>query len=240
MKVLAVNASPRGKDGFTDRILQPLLDGMRQTGAETEVIYLANKNIHHCIGCFSCWLKTPGKCVFDDDMEPLLRKMIDVDLIIYATPLYFFTMTGLLKDFFDRTLPLALPFMAKTQSGITTHPPRYPGKHKKYLLVSPCGFPELSHFDALVATVKKIAAAGECEYLGAILRPSAGLIDTNVLQPAVIKEYFALLKEAGKQLIEKNKIDPDIHKKLQQPWISVDDFVTNANEYFQSILAEKK
>lgn len=237
MKVLAINASPRGENGFTDKILQPLLDGMRQAGAATELIYLANKKIHHCIGCFSCWLKTPGKCVFNDDMDLLLKKMIDNDLIIYGTPLYFFTMSGLLKNFFDRTLPLALPFMEKSQSGVTKHPWRYPGESKKFLLVSPCGFPEITHFDALVATMKKITTAGECEYLGEILRPSAGIMDTPELQP-VIKEYFALLKDTGKQLIEKNKIDPDTHKKLQQQWIFVDDFVTNANKYFQSILEE--
>jgi multimeric flavodoxin WrbA len=236
MKVLAINASPHGENGFTDRILQPLLVGMRQAGAETEIIYLATKKIHHCIGCFSCWLKTPGKCMFNDDMDLLLKKMIDSDLIIYGTPLYFFTMTGLLKDFFDRTLPLALPFMEKTQSGITTHPCRYPGKQKKYLLVSTCGFPEITHFDALIATMKKITAAGENEYLGEILRPSAGIMNTAAVQP-IIKEYFALLKEAGKQLIEKNKIDPDTHKKLQQSWISVDDFVTNSNKYFQSVMS---
>lgn len=235
MKVLAINASPRGKNGFTDRMLQPLLNGMQQAGAIIEAIYLADKKVHHCIGCCSCLLKTPGKCVFNDDMELFLEKIIDVDLIVYGTPLYFFTMSGLLKNFFDRTLPLVSPFTKKSKSGLVTHPWRYPAKPKKYLLVSPAAFPELTHFDALVATIKKIAIAGEYEYLGEILRPSAGMMDIPEWQ-SIAKEYFILLKEAGKQLIEKNKIDQDIHQKLQQQWISTDDFITNSNKYFQSIL----
>ena len=51
MKVLAINGSPRGKKGCTDKILQPLLDGMREVGAETEAVYLAGKKIHHCSSC---------------------------------------------------------------------------------------------------------------------------------------------------------------------------------------------
>ena len=100
MKVIAINASPRGSKSCTDKILHHLLEGINQTGAETETIYLANKKIHHCIGCFTCWLKTPGKCVFEDDMNPILEKFVDADLVIYGTPLYCFTMTGLLKNFF--------------------------------------------------------------------------------------------------------------------------------------------
>ncbi|EKE01758.1 MAG: Flavodoxin-like protein fold protein [uncultured bacterium] len=240
MKILAINASPRGENSCTDRILFPLLEGMREAGAETETIYLANKKIHHCIGCFSCWLKTPGQCVFKDDMGVILEKLVAADLIIYGTPLYCFTMTVLLKNVLDRSIPLALPFMAINKEGLMFHPARYPGKPKKHFLVSPCGFPEFTHFDALVATMKKLASASENdEYLGEILRPSAEMMNIPSLQPDLIK-YFALVKEAGKQLVEKNKIEPDIYTELRQAWISQKDFMTHANNYFQSVIEKIK
>lgn len=240
MKVLAINASPRGDKGCTEKILHPLLEGMHQAGAEAETIYLANKKIHHCIGCFTCWFKTPGKCIFEDDMGLILEKFVAADLVIYGTPLYCFTMTGLLKNVLDRSIPRVVPFMKMSKSGLVFHPSRYPEKPKKHFLVSPCGFPELKHFDALVATITQLVSSSENdEYLGEILRPSAGMIDIPQFQP-IVKPYIELLKEAGKQLIEKNKIDQDTHDKLHQQWIAQEDFMVNANNYFQSILEKNE
>jgi len=237
MKVLAINGSPKGNKSCTDKILQPLLEGMQEKGVATKIVSLADKKIHHCIGCFNCWFKTPGKCVFNDDMKELLQKFTDADLIIFGTPLYFFTMSGLLKNFLDRLLPLALPFMKKSQTGLITHPSRYPGKQKKYFLVSPCGFPELNHFDALITTFKQIASAGECEYLGEIVRPSAEMMNISRFQESK-KSYLALLKQAGKELIEKNKIDKETHEKLHHAWISPDDFIVRVNEHFKTLVPE--
>lgn len=235
MKVLAINGSPRGENGCTNMMLQPLLEGMCQAGAKTKIIKLDDKQIHHCIGCFSCWTKTPGKCVFNDDMAELLNKIIGADIIVYATPLYYFTTTGLFKNFLDRCLPLASPFMEENEQGITIHPGRYDRKKRKMLLVSPCGFPELSHFDALVVTFKKIAEAGEAEYLGEILKPAAGLMLIEELQDKVTP-YFDLLKQAGKQLIENNSINLKTYQGLHETWISPEEFREQANQYFKSEL----
>jgi len=235
MKVLAINGSPRGEKGCTEKMLQPLLDGMRQAGAETETIYLANKKIHYCAGCLTCWTKTPGKCVFDDDMDFLMRKMVTADTIVFGTPLYYFTMSGLLKNFLDRTLPLALPFMEENENGVTANQGRYSEKPSKMILVSPCGFPEKKHFDALIATFKQIAQAGNSKYLGEILRPAAGMLAIDAMQPQ-LQSYYDLLKQAGQQLIINNVIDEKTHEALHQLFISPKDFLERTNKYFKSEL----
>ncbi len=213
MKILTINASPRGKEGCTFKMLEPLLKGMQQANAKTEIIHLGKLNIHHCIGCLACWTKTPGKCVFDDDMASLLPKLIEADLIIYGTPLYYYTMTGLLKNFMDRTIPLASPYMIEGESNknITSHPKRYEYHAKKTLLVSPCGFPEYVHFEPLVFTFKHIAKSTNSTYLGEILRPAAPLlcIDHFKKESSI---YFENLKKAGQQLIEQEKINDDLMK----------------------------
>jgi multimeric flavodoxin WrbA len=173
--------------------------------------------------------------VFKDDMGQMLKKFIDADLIIFGTPLYYFTMTGLMKNFMDRLLPLALPFMEENENGVTTHPGRYSDKAKKMVLVSGCGFPEIKHFEALVATFKKISEAGEAEYLGEILRPAAGIMDLEVFQHQ-LNEYRHLLKDAGKQLITGNAIDAKTHEALHRVWISPNEFRESANQYFKSEL----
>jgi multimeric flavodoxin WrbA len=113
MKILAINGSPRGRRSNTDRILQPFLEGAREAGAETETVYLKDLKINHCLGCFTCWTKTPGVCVHKDDMAALFPKVRQADVVVYATPLYVFTVSGLMKDFMDRLLPLADPHIVQ-------------------------------------------------------------------------------------------------------------------------------
>ena len=107
MKVLAINGSPRGAIGKYRGFLKPFLKGCEEAGAEIETIYLKDKDIKHCSGCFTCWTKTPGKCIHKDDMEELLDKISQADIMVYATPLYYYTVTGIMKDFMDRMIPLS-------------------------------------------------------------------------------------------------------------------------------------
>jgi len=116
--------------------VQAFLEGAREAGAShTEIVYLKGKNIKHCIGCFTCWSPTPGVCVHHDDMPELLLKVRQADVIVLATPLYFYMISGLMKDFLDRTLPLGQPFM-EVKGDVCRHPPRYASSLKHLVLIS--------------------------------------------------------------------------------------------------------
>ncbi|MEM3145872.1 MAG: flavodoxin family protein, partial [Thermoproteota archaeon] len=156
MKVLAINGSPRGENGNTDRILQAFLQGAREAGAEIETIYLRNLKINPCLGCFTCWTKTPGVCVHNDDMVQILPKIRRADIVVYATPLYVFTVSGLMKNFMDRLIPNVDPHIVKRGKHFI-HPPRYSNgpRVQKIVLISNCGFPEPHHFSALIETFKR-------------------------------------------------------------------------------------
>ena len=147
MKILATQGSPRPKVSNTEILLQEFLKGVRSQGAETETVYLKEKEIHSCVGCYTCWAKTPGVCAFKDDMPELLEKVRNCDILVYATPLYNFNMTSLLKAFQERLLPLLDPHLVK-MGEIYRHPQRYE-VNRKMVLISNCGFPEVSHFDGL-------------------------------------------------------------------------------------------
>jgi multimeric flavodoxin WrbA len=237
MKVLAINGSPRGENSCTIQMLKPLLKGMEQAGAETEVVNLSKLKINHCLGCFACWTKTPGICVHNDDMAPILQKLVDADLIIYGTPLYVFTMTGLMKDFLDRKLPLAMPFMEQNpnQADSTRHPGRYIAANKKILLVSPCGFPELTHFEPLVSYYKYLAKVTGMKYIGEILRPMGELLRVEIAQE-INSEYSEDLIQAGHQIVANEKIDEILHKKLHKLWMSPEKYRELANQNFSEKL----
>ncbi len=149
MNVLALNSSPRGGgQSKTEWMLDHLVAGMQSAGAQVEKIDLRKKKINYCIGCFTCWTKTPGQCVHKDDMSAeLFAKFIAADLVVYATPLYHFTLNAQMKTFIERTLPILEPFLIKKEDGKTSHPLRHPLPEAVWLSVA--GFPELSVFDEL-------------------------------------------------------------------------------------------
>jgi multimeric flavodoxin WrbA len=89
MKVFAINSSPRPEaHSKTALLLNRLVKGMRDGGAEVYEVALREKMINACEGCYACWTKTPGECKFDDDMSTeLYPKWLECDLAVYATPL---------------------------------------------------------------------------------------------------------------------------------------------------------
>lgn len=100
--VLAIAGSPR-KGGNSDILCGEFLRGASDAGNFIEKIYLQDKKIGGCFACYGC--RETGKCVQKDDMEELLGKIIMADVIVLATPVYFYAMSGQMKTMIDRTLP---------------------------------------------------------------------------------------------------------------------------------------
>ena len=100
-KVLILSASPR-RSGNSDLLCDQFLHGAREAGHQVEKIFLRDKKINHCIACGACQ-KNGGQCSQQDDMAAILEKMIRADVIVMATPVYFYTMNGQMKTLIDRT-----------------------------------------------------------------------------------------------------------------------------------------
>jgi multimeric flavodoxin WrbA len=100
-EVLAISSGPR-KGGNSDILSDQLLIGAVEEGHLTEKISLREMNINYCTGCGTCISKKNG-CSQKDDMMEVLDKMISADVIVMATPVYFYTMCGQMKTFIDRT-----------------------------------------------------------------------------------------------------------------------------------------
>lgn len=101
MKVLAISASPR-KGGNSDVLCDQFLKGAADAGHKIEKIRLAEKKIAPCMACYGC--TESHRCVIGDDMDQMLQKMIDADVIVLATPVYFYCMAAQMKIMIDRCL----------------------------------------------------------------------------------------------------------------------------------------
>lgn len=101
-KVLVLSASPRRK-GNSDYLCDEFIRGAKEAGHETEKIFFHDKKINYCLGCGACY--NTHKCVQKDDMAEVLDKMVCADVLVLATPVYFYTMNAQLKTLIDRTVP---------------------------------------------------------------------------------------------------------------------------------------
>lgn len=99
MKVLGIMCSPR-KRSNTWVLLNEALSGAKDAGAETDMVVVSELNMRYCDGCYSC--QKTGKCHIDDDMQQVYPKMVAADGIIFATPVYFLSVSGQAKVFIDR------------------------------------------------------------------------------------------------------------------------------------------
>lgn len=98
--VLVLSASPR-RGGNSDLLCDQFILGAEEAGHKVEKIFLRDKKINYCFACDSC--QNGGICAQDDDMAPVLDKMIAADVIVMATPVYFYTMNAQMKTLIDRT-----------------------------------------------------------------------------------------------------------------------------------------
>ena len=181
MKILALNSSPR-KTGQskTELMLTHLVEGMRDAGADVEVVNLREKTIKNCIGCYTCWTKTPGKCIHKDDMtNELYPKWLDSELAVYATPLYNYGLNATLKAFIERTLPSLEPFF-ETQDDRMFHPLRQ--KIPAIVMLSVAGMPDESHFSALSAHANYLFAPPGRKLVTEIYRPASELMTNPFLR----------------------------------------------------------
>lgn len=236
MKITAFNGSPRAERGNTNIMVDAFLEGAKEAGADTENVFLVHKRIEHCRGCFTCWTKTPGKCVYKDDVADLITKIFNSDIMVVATPLYVDNVTGIMKNFLDRLIPASDPHFEKDEHGESRHVLKFQ-KIPKLVIVSNCGFPEQTHFQVLHHYFQRVARNLHTEVIAEIYRGEGELLksDSLILKP-IIWSYKRLLKKAGKEVVQSLKLSEETIKELEKPLISYDLYLKKGNEYWDKEL----
>jgi len=153
MNVLIINGSPKGERSNTMNLTRAFIEGAKWTDAE--LIDISRLDIKSCLGCYSCWSTTPGKCVINDDMAEVLPKIIKADVIVWSFPLYGCFFPGYMKVFTDRQLPLMLPEMVESsESG--DHPLRYDLSKQRHFYISTCGFwTSEGNYDSIIKLLER-------------------------------------------------------------------------------------
>ena len=202
MKILAFNASPRKSQGTTDILMEAFIDGAKKAGGEVEKHHIVDLDIKGCLGCFSCWWKTPGKCVHRDDMDWILPRLSEADILLLGTPIYGRNVTNYMQRLLERTFSFTLPEM-DTRDGETIHPTRI-RRFPHLVLCATCGFPDSSNFDfvrALYPTAVQI-----------LLPASQILFNENGRE--YLSDFLEAARLTGQKMVEGEEIPASLAERL--------------------------
>jgi len=233
MKILAINGSHRGDKGYTGFLINKIFEGAKSENAVCETVTLTRADINRCTACDTCHTeKSYLKCIFDekDDVKKIFSKIADADVIIYATPIYIFGMSGLLKTFLDRMNSITdsgRPMI--TEQGLLFY--QFIGKvcSKPFVTLLSCdNFENETHKNVLdyFKTFSKFMDAPQC---GVLIRNLAKLSGSGkskeILEklPKLTQVYDAYI-QAGKELAIKGSISKATEKIANQEIVPIPGF----------------
>ena len=230
MKILAINGSHTGRRGYTHFLIEKLFEGAKNAGADCEEITLAKLKINICKGCGVCNTeKHLLKCIYEekDDVAMIFNKMRKADIIIYATPIYVFNMSGLLKVFIDRINATGNSKEFKlSKSGLFFHHISKDIYSKPFVtLICHDNF-ENEMSKNVVSYFKTFSKFMDAPQVGTIIRRS-GKVTGHGKNPEKEKQYpkilesYKALELAGKELVTKGKISRKTQKTASQDIIPV-------------------
>jgi len=135
MKITILNGNPNKQDTDFENHLS-LLGETLQKEHNANIIRLRELSIQYCVGCFGCWVKKPGECLFPDGSTAVRRAVIQCDLLIFASPILMGFTSAVLKQATDKLIPLIHPYMVIDQ-GEVHHRKRYEAYPLLGLLLQP-------------------------------------------------------------------------------------------------------
>jgi multimeric flavodoxin WrbA/putative sterol carrier protein len=236
-KILVINGSPRGQNGYTFHYLNRFIKGLKAGGAAVETIELGQKKVNPCLGCFHCWKNDTGRCVQNDDANDLYNSYEDSDLVVFAFTLYWDTVPGILKNFIERAICLEYPYMIP---GLyKTRHPRRKKRDKSFFVFSVCGFPEQAHFDSVKQYFKDVGHNAHSPLLGGIYRSACMFLHND---PGYYKTYNLVLdslQKAGKSLYKSGRIDKQTINAIQTK-IDPEEFRLQSNKFWENVVLQKE
>lgn len=154
MKAVILDGSNDQKSPFTT-VNSIVTSKFEEEGWTVDNYVLREEKIATCIGCFGCWLKTPGVCILKDKGQEIAKKVIQADLVVMLTPITFGGYSYQLKKMVDRLIPNILPFFTRI-GGEIHHQPRY-DKNPDMLVIGYLPQPDAECEDIFSKLIKRNA-----------------------------------------------------------------------------------
>lgn len=189
MKIIIIEASPR-QNGNSTTLAREVASGARRFGAEIDIVHLGEMNIRPCTACDACQESLKKNCIIDDDMTALYPRLRAADAIVYATPIYWFTVSGQIKLFMDRCYALTYLGTVPGEDGKPVYTVETDLGGKKFGVVLTYGDadPFVSGAVNAMRTFQDMA-----RYVGSEI---VGFVYGSALAPGEVAENESLMKQA--------------------------------------------
>jgi multimeric flavodoxin WrbA len=230
MKILAINGSHRGEKGYTQFLINKLFAGAARAHAECETVVLKSHKINPCIACRACHKPDHYlKCVFDekDDVALIFDKMRQADVLVFATPVYIFHMTGLMKVFLDRITSTAdSSVMTTSDTGLFFHHIDKELISKPFLLLTTQDNIEDETSKNIEGYFRTFSSFLDAPMAGVIRRKSGVLVGhghdaQKELKYPVVQQIYRSIEQAGFELATHRRLSKKTESKCNLPVVSI-------------------
>ncbi len=227
-EVIAFNGSTRRNAGNTRRLMEPFLEGMRDEGAEVELFYTAELDVADCLGEFHCWSKVLGECIQRDQMDEIMPKLREADIMVLGIPRYV-PLPAAMQAFLNRLMPLVEPQLdfrdgrtvARTGEGV---------RLSKIVLVTVSGWWEVENMDLVVDIAREMAADFGMEFSGALRRPHA-----YHMRGGGAEDVLEAARRCGRDLIAKGAMSEDDLAIVSRPLVGREEDMERANRALREL-----
>jgi len=209
---------------LTRFFLDHISKGATAAGADYEVITLAKLKINRCLSCYQCQLGERHLiCVYNDkdDVRMVFDKMARADILIFATPVYLMSMTGLLKTLLDRTYSTMDIRAGRLSNGLLHHHINPDISSKPFVVLAVCSNLEDESSKNVTAYFRTYARFMEARQVGVLVRNASGLFDHD-RHPELAKDFPKTLivcdayEQAGRELATIGHIRPATQRRANQ------------------------
>lgn len=190
VRVLGIFGSPR-KGGNTELLLEEALKGAEREGAEVERLRLRDLAIMPCTECLSCF--EGGECIILDDMQKVYPKLLEADIIILASPIFFYSVTGWAKALIDRTQALWARKYRLNDPSLS----KEGGKKRRGFFISAGGTKGQKVFEGAILTAKYFFDVVNARYAGELVFRGVDEKGDILKQAGALGQAF----EAGRKLV---------------------------------------
>lgn len=251
MKLLAINGSYRGDKGHTRYLLDLLFQGAREAGAECGVVTLASHKVNRCLSCDQCHQNEHSlQCAYHDkdDVAAIFAEMAQSNILVYATPVYVFGVSGLLKTFIDRMYSTSdVNELQVTKSGLLFHHVDHSICSKPFVSLICCDNLEDEMPLNARSYFRTFSRFMDAPHVGELVRNGGKLarygrdLERRKRFPRLEQVYNAYV-QAGRELVHEGRIRPATQRTASQELIPVPFFriLKNLPQFKQAMFTHAK
>ena len=229
MKILAINSSYRGDKGHTGFLIDKLFQGAKAAGAECQVVTLARLKINRCLACGKCHTKEHHlKCVYEtrDDVAAAFHQMSQADIIVYATPVYVFGLSGLLKTFLERFYGRGdSGDLSISRSGLMFHHVDRSICSKPFVTLVCCDNLENETPKNTLSYFRTFSRFMDAPQVGVLVRNGGGITghgsEADLESFPALRDAYLAFEQAGRELVRYGRVRSATERRASQSIIPV-------------------